>query len=469
MPPSLASRLLFHSTQPVPLFEPELNAEVYDFIALSLRAYVSPWWSKISRYDKDFLPIITTIVLKVIAALHSRVTQAHLPSLVFHDVSTILTQHYIDYRNAAAKTCTSYAEGGAADLPTLFAHLQPHMALSSDGIIQPEYYRQIVDHILKVCLPQEDYEPESERIIVREIIVKLLVNDIIPKITQPWFIQKSILDLSTPTPSTNFSFQQLVVIVLSALQSFSGTCLALIHTYKSAIYTIKLVNQSPPRSPKPPPLAPPNLIPPSPKHVSQPPSLSAAPSTASSASSKIAPSTFSATPIPSLLPTTRPSVPFSPDHDYAFTILRLLSEITSASSRFASTFFMAIVTMLATAFSPFLDKLLPHMLHSFLSPQFLLNTTRIAKRTMFPNGYPGPPPIEPTPEEQAEIRAKLVAWRGSGGLALVAPILLGPDPSATLGAALDPLSDPQCNLRLVVFLLDRVLLALFPELGASLP
>lgn len=88
---------------------------------------------------------------------------------------------------------------------------------------------------------------------------------------------------------------------------------------------------------------------------------------------------------------------------------------------------------------------------------------------MFPNGYPGPSPIEPTPEEQAEIRAKLVAWRGSGGIALVAPILLGPDPSATLGAALDPLSDAQCNLRLVIFMLDRVLLALFPELGATLP
>jgi len=45
------------------------------------------------------------------------------------------------------------------------------------------------------------------------------------------------------------------------------------------------------------------------------------------------------------------------------------------------------------------------------------------------------------------------------------PLLLGPDPSTTLGAALDPLSDPQCNLRLAVFFLDRILVGLFPELA----
>ncbi len=51
--------------------------------------------------------------------------------------------------------------------------------------------------------------------------------------------------------------------------------------------------------------------------------------------------------------------------------------------------------------------------------------------------------------------------------ALLSPLLLGPDPAATLGTALDPLSDAQCNLRLAVFLLDRVLFGLFPELAGA--
>lgn len=200
MPPSLASRLLFHAAPAPVLFDssnvsPELSPEIFDFIALALRAYVSPWWSKITRYDKDFLPHITLILTHVIRVLDHRIHALDVPDLVFHDISTILTQHYRDYRNAAAKTNTAYASGGAVPLSTLFAHLQPHMAISPHGVINREYYRQIVDHILKVCLPPEEYGPEAERLIIREVIVKVLVDDVIPKIVEPWFINRTILDL----------------------------------------------------------------------------------------------------------------------------------------------------------------------------------------------------------------------------------------------------------------------------------
>jgi len=115
--------------------------------------------------------------------------------------------------------------------------------------------------------------------------------------------------------------------------------------------------------------------------------------------------------------------------------------------------------------TPFLDKLLPHLLSDFLSPALILTTIKTAKRTLFPNGYPGPPPVDPSPEEQAELRARLLAWRGKGAIGLLLPILLGPDPSSTMSAALDPLSNAQCNHHLVIFLLDRILIGLFPELA----
>lgn len=54
------------------------------------------------------------------------------------------------------------------------------------------------------------------------------------------------------------------------------------------------------------------------------------------------------------------------------------------------------------------------MLQRFFSQEFLLKIVRIGKRTLFPNGYPAPPPIDPTPQEQAEMRAKLLAWKGHG-------------------------------------------------------
>lgn len=206
-PVTLAKRILF-PTLPAdadlpplllsPAAAPELNAELYDFIALALRAYVNTWWSKITRYDKEFLPEITRILTFVMRTLEARLVATDLSPLVLRDLPTLLNQHWTDYRNAQSKLHTSYAVGGAASLPQLFHQMQPHMAVTADGVVDPVYVRQAVDHILKTCLPPEDYEPETERYIVREIILKVLVGSVLPRVTQPWFIHKIILDQLGP-------------------------------------------------------------------------------------------------------------------------------------------------------------------------------------------------------------------------------------------------------------------------------
>ena len=206
-PVTLARRLLFPHLPPdadlPPLLlsqtiPPELNAELYDFIAIALRAYVHPWWSKITRYDKEFLPAITRVLTSVVRTVEARLVYTDLSPLLLRDVPVLLTQHVVDYRNARSKLHSSYAAGGAATLPQLFHQMQPHMALSLEGKVDETYIRQAVDELLRVCLPAEDYEPESERYIVREIMVKVLLDGVIPRITQPWFIHQSVLNLLGP-------------------------------------------------------------------------------------------------------------------------------------------------------------------------------------------------------------------------------------------------------------------------------
>ncbi|KAJ6627182.1 PXA domain-containing protein [Mycena sp. CBHHK59/15] len=474
---SLAKRLLFpalpnNDLPPLlthPATPPELTAELYDFVALALRAFVNPWWTKISRYDKDFLPDITRILTHVLRQLEARVLDTDIAPLVFRDVPAILTQHYRDHRDASAKLATSYASGGALSLHVLFHNRQPHMAVSPDGTIDPEYMRHVVDHILKSCLPPEDYDPKPERFVIREIVLKILLKDVIPKITQPWFIQKAILDLlgqeevvvtnsGPPTPpAPTFSFHILIVIFLSAIQTLSGACLALINAYKQAVGTIKRVNKTPPRpqpsrrvsSPFPArPRSPASIpIPTSPGS----PSISAS----SSLSSWAAPHD---TPPPA-------STPDAP-HDYALPPLALLAEVFTTPARMASASITHTLGLLLVSFSPFLDRLLPYLLSQALSPKLLLTTVRNAKRTLFPNGYPAPPPPDPTPEEQAHMRARLLAFRGKSPWVEthILPLLLGADPSATLAAALDPLTSRECNVHLIVLLLDCVIGTLFPEL-----
>ena len=206
---TLAKRLLFPHLSPdaevppllsSPNLPPELNAEIYDFVALALRAFVNPWWTKISRYDKEFLVQISQIATQVIRSLEARLSNTDLNPLIFRDLPTLVTQHYEDYRLASSKLNTSYSIGGAASLPQLFHQFQPHMAVSADGSIDEDYLRQSVDFILKACLPQEDHDPDAERFMTREVILKVLIGAI-PRISQPWFIQKLALHLLGPSES----------------------------------------------------------------------------------------------------------------------------------------------------------------------------------------------------------------------------------------------------------------------------
>ncbi|TBU35052.1 PXA domain-containing protein [Dichomitus squalens] len=548
-PVTLAKRILFPALPPdadlpplllSPAAAPQLNAELYDFIALALRAYVNTWWTKITRYDKEFLPEITRILTAVIRTLETRLLATDLSPLVFRDFPTVLAQHWIDYRNAQAKLHTSYAAGGAASLPQLFHQLQPHMAVSADGVIDHVYVRQAVDHILKVCLPPEDYEPEAERYIVREIILKVLVGGVLPRLTQPWFIHKLILDQLGPEkvavepPNTvadqtttsgrpviqrrssgHVSFQALAILILSAVQSVSGVCLALLHAYKQARDTIKKVNQSKglhgtderahpladaqdeqhayshPRgetSLNATPSLPGTLNVPQKAPAAPSGSLPRVPSSESTSFVHSSSRTSTSSNVPEISPSPSPHPappPPPPIPDYAHPPLALLltiltpppSSAPAASSScpehasFATARALShLLTLAASLASPFLARLLPYLLYTHvLSPATLANTVRSANRALFPEGWPAPPPVDPTPEEQAEMRETLrrrLAERVPGAVAL----LLGPTPAArlaTVDAALAPLDDAACNAHLAVFILDLILLTVFPELGVK--
>jgi hypothetical protein len=201
-PLPLHRRLLFPSLPPsadLPalLPSPDLTNELYNLIALALRAYVNPWWTKITRYDKEFLPEINRLIAIVIRSLDTRLAATDLSPLLYHDIPVLITQHYRDIRNASSKLSTSYAAGGSMSLPALFHQLQPHMAIDGERIDEV-YIRHVLDHILKCCLPPEDYAPEPERFIIREVALKVVLQDVIPMITEPWFLYKTVLDLVGP-------------------------------------------------------------------------------------------------------------------------------------------------------------------------------------------------------------------------------------------------------------------------------
>jgi hypothetical protein len=204
---SLTKRLLFPhlppSSPPPPLLHtsssyPALDAELYDLIALALRAYINPWWTRITRYDKQLLLELTRILSSVLRAIEARALAADLSPLLYLDLPTLLAQHCADYRVASRKLGSSYAAAGSASLPVLFHGQQQHVGVSIDGKADEVYVRAAVDIVLKACLSPEDWDAEVERYLIREIIVKTVCIDLAPRVTQPWFLHSTLLDLLGP-------------------------------------------------------------------------------------------------------------------------------------------------------------------------------------------------------------------------------------------------------------------------------
>ncbi|KAI0786012.1 PXA domain-containing protein [Abortiporus biennis] len=522
-PSTLARRLLFPQLSPnvgiPPLLttsssSPELDAELYDFIAIALRAYVNPWWTKITRYDKEFLPQITVVLTHVLRVFETRLTTTDLSPLVFLDLPAILTQHIVDYRNAQSKLHTSYASGGAASLKQLFHQMQPHMAVSSDGKVDEAYIRQAVDHVLKACMPHEDYDPESERYIIREIVVKVLIGGVIPRVTQPWFIHKTILDLMGPEKpisdgnemlgtideaefainrpllqrrrSFNVSFQALAIFFLSAIRSISGFCLALLHAYRQTVGTIKKVNQTPPTFVSKPQVSVTENVVASESDDDTVSLKSTLPGTLSEGrespdlQSKVSTSTTSTSSQRSNVASSQAISPQLPNYTHGF--LQLFSILISPplptpsstqDTHLARSISLAathILSLVATLLSPFLSRLLPYLLYThILSSSSVSKLVLSARRALFPDGWPAPPPIDPTPEEQAELR-KTLTRRLEGYIPTPLAPLFGPTSTSrsyTISCMLDPFSSQACNAHLLVYILDLVVVTLFPELGVS--
>ncbi|GAA5897327.1 hypothetical protein JCM5296_000999 [Sporobolomyces johnsonii] len=216
--PQLYQRILYPAGSPSPVKPPRilhspahttLDPLFLDLIALSLRAFVTPWYNgAISRDpDKAFLQAVTGVLVHVVQALEVRLATVDWPELLLRDLPAVLEQHYRDWDLAVEK-----AGGGTAHNLTpeeMFHRLQPHIAISlstsKDEIpgstskpvpeVDKVYLRALVDHLLRLLLPPEDYRAETERSIVREILVGAVFGSVFNRVAQPWFLHGVVAKL----------------------------------------------------------------------------------------------------------------------------------------------------------------------------------------------------------------------------------------------------------------------------------
>ncbi|GAA5823038.1 hypothetical protein JCM11251_007462 [Rhodosporidiobolus azoricus] len=440
-PAALHQRILFTPSSPPStqiLHSPAhetLDPLILDFIALTLRAYVTPWYNGgISRDpDKAFLGAVTSILVHVIQALEVRLSALDWTELLVADIPAVLAQHYRDWDVAVEKAQT----GGAHNLnpEQLFHRLQPHLAIrlitpielspSEAEQARPEvdklYLRTLVDHLLKLLLPPADYRADTERAIVREVLVGVVFGSVFNRVAQPWFLHGIIakqLEAREGARKEAESSQ-------SAAPSYSSSLDKLI----ASLYSL--------------------------------PSIAAVTWSTFTALSRLA---------------TLTAVPphYSSQPPLHTGLLSLIVAILPSS-----TFLTQIIHYLSlpfTFFASFIDALFFHFVTTRVATartvEVVLEGAMIG---MFPNdGWPAPKEDDPDEEGQEDLRLRCeVAVARALPAALPSLVAIDPpipdeDPHLTLSRyLLRPLSSHVANVHLLVLIVDLMVSKVFPELLAQ--
>ncbi|KAH7345152.1 PXA domain-containing protein [Rhizoctonia solani] len=473
VPVSLARRSLFPTHSPTAPLPPiltldlseddpalaELNKELYDFLALALRAFVQTWWGQITPRDRDFMPQITRVITHVIQDIERRASRVDLSHLMLRHVPALVDLHLNDYRMAAMRMGTAFTNTlPSQTVPGLFHVLQPHVAIQTNQepgapIISQIYLRQLVENILKLSLPPEDWQSETERTIVREIVACVVLGNMFKKLAQPWFLHQIVLGFLKPSPSAQSeskeslsrfrvpSVQVLVIFVLSAMQTISSLALSIISTFQHLVALTHAANRAYERQ--------------------KPPQRRNTSDSITSLSSSIDGNTDT---------TAEVSLESEANEDILVPSLKLAGNLIQAENRLPITASLLLLRLLSQLFQPWLERLIPFVLSRTISPTSLTNAIQSGKRALFPNdGWPGPAPVEPTIEEQLLLREQLEGRLSELCHPWLASVILGSSrktQALMIKQALDPFSESaEINSHLLVMLLDLVVSELWPELS----
>ena len=188
-----------------------LDHECQMLLALLLRDAVLPWFRKLTP-DRQLLSEIHRILGEVVRTVTLRFQDhtttpfctSQLYAFLSVELPSLIKNHVESYRAAEERLGTPFAASlpcqtsseRTSSIATLFAASNPHNALldadtSIKGQINPLYLRALTDSLLLMLLPPEDAAPDTERTIVRDVVVSVL-RTVLGKFSRPWFIVQSM-------------------------------------------------------------------------------------------------------------------------------------------------------------------------------------------------------------------------------------------------------------------------------------
>lgn len=207
----------------------DVDLQLYAFIAIIIREFVYTWYAKITP-DQTFVEEAVKIIAHCTRGLEQRLRKVDLEALIFDELPELLDTHvrgeiqieiyagYLDHSGSTADHLTvayriAYNPIHHDPLepePRLIYHsLWPSPALSpvpgrndpASVLIQKENeaaYRQLlVEGVLAILLPTEDFENDCLTSLVGQIISEMILgNGIGEKACEPWLLWEGITKMA---------------------------------------------------------------------------------------------------------------------------------------------------------------------------------------------------------------------------------------------------------------------------------
>ncbi|KAF9350410.1 hypothetical protein BGX34_001230 [Mortierella sp. NVP85] len=222
--------------EPVPQLlnhpRPDLDAEAYHFLALLVRDFIQTWYTTFSN-DPQFVASIVHVVIDIARKLERRSQEVDWVGLLLQDVPEVLKRHFMDYRQAAQKVETAYAPNQTIE--SIFHGLQPHFALRDGEESEIEYLRQLSDEILRVLLPEGEYQSDCVRWLVREILCCLILRGLVEILTEPDMVNYIVNVLLVDFEPTDEKYEEFLRKAADKIETSDdnfAAFLASLETYK---------------------------------------------------------------------------------------------------------------------------------------------------------------------------------------------------------------------------------------------
>ncbi|KAK6908829.1 hypothetical protein I204_01886 [Kwoniella mangroviensis CBS 8886] len=411
-----------------------INERLNHLLAIALRGYVLQWYTRFST-DRSFPPsihqqIIYPILHPILSDLYTDRGKDRLCELLLVDLPVILNLHIKTYYQAksAQKYLPTHAgldDKGEHEIVEGYHNRLPLLSISKREDTQEYGISSIYLSALSTSLinlyvtPEGKQIPDVERLMIREILAKSILGSIVKRLCEGWFWYQIVLKLLCEPTNNNDTANKHPDLEECKEKEGRSVDQTILHFFNTFInICIKLWNLSI------------NII---------------------------------------ALHSAAPKEKGTYQRCYEPTLL-LLREIVGVDGhegmerkRWSKRLVWGGAELVVGLFGGILDRLLPHLMKTYiLNPRTSLRLIDIIEKLLFPDGYPGPSPIDPTSQEALDLRLRAERRIDQLLPSYIQRIFF--DTSRGTKVILDPIEDRSCNAHLVGMVLDGLVGTSIPDL-----